>query len=324
MKATRIAVTGAAGQISYSLLFRLASGELLGPDQPVILQLLEIEAMADAMAGVVMELKDCAFPLLQDVLVTADPYLAFADAELIFLIGAKPRGPGMKRKDLLSANAGIFSAQGKALNEVAQKDAKVLIVGNPANTNALIAIHNAPDMNPQNFAAMTRLDHNRAKSLLAEKCHTPVTDVRRISIWGNHSLTQFPDLFHAQVKGKPALEWVDMDWYENEFIPTVQNRGAEVIRLRGKSSAASAANAALDHMRDWVFGTPEEDWISAAVLSDGSYAIASDIVYSFPVVAENESLQIVQGLGINDFSRARMKLTEQELIEERDAIKDLL
>ncbi len=324
MKATRIAVTGAAGQISYSLLFRLAAGDLLGPEQPMILQLLEIETMADAMAGVVMELKDCAFPLLQEVLVTADPYQAFADADLVFLIGARPRGPGMKRKDLLSANAGIFSEQGKALNEVAQKDAKVLVVGNPANTNALITIHNAPDMNPQNFAAMTRLDHNRALSLLAEKCHSPVMDVRRVSIWGNHSLTQFPDLFHAQVKGKPALEWVDMDWYENDFIPTVQNRGAEVIRLRGKSSAASAANAALDHMRDWVFGTPAGDWISAAVLSDGSYGIAGDIVYSFPMIAENGLLQIVQGLDINDFSRSRMKRTEQELLEERDAIKDLL
>lgn len=324
MKPKRIAVTGAAGQISYSLLFRLAAGELLGKDQPVILQLLEIEAMAEPMAGVVMELKDCAFPLLQEVIVTADPKVAFADADYVFLVGAQPRGPGMQRKDLLSANAGIFSEQGQALNEVANRDAKILVVGNPANTNALIAIHNAPDLAPGNFAAMTRLDHNRAVSLLAEQCQVPVTAVRQMTIWGNHSLTQFPDLFHALVQGRPALQWVDQDWYEQTFIPRVQNRGAEVIRLRGRSSAASAANAALDHMRSWIFGTPSGDWTSMALLSDGSYGVARDIVYSFPVVVENGEARIVQGLKINDFSRERMTLTEQELLEEREAIKDLL
>ncbi|XSG85407.1 MAG: malate dehydrogenase [Methylohalobius sp. ZOD2] len=324
MKPVRIAVTGAAGQISYSLLFRIAAGELLGPGKPVILQLLEIKEMAEVMTGTVMELHDCAFPLLQEVVVTDDPGIAFRDADLVFLVGAKPRGPGMARKDLLAANAGIFATQGKALNREAKRDAKVLIVGNPANSNALIAVRNAPDLKPRNFAAMTCLDHNRAVGMLARHCQVPVTEVQRIAIWGNHSLTQFPDLVHARVRGEPALERVEWDWYVKHFIPAIEQRGSEVIRLRGRSSAASAAHAALTHMRHWIFGTPADDWISMGVLSDGSYGVSEGIVYSFPVTVEEGRWRIVSGLEIDDFCRERMKVTERELLEEREAIKGLL
>lgn len=324
MKPTRIAVTGAAGRISYSLLFRIAAGDLLGPDQPVILQLLEVEPMRKATEGVVLELKDCAFPLLQDLIFSCDPEIAFAGAELVFLVGAQPRGPGMARKDLLEVNAGIFAAQGRALNRVAARDAKILVVGNPVNTNALIAIRNAPDLDPKNFAAMTRLDHNRAVSLLAEKCQVPVAEVSRITVWGNHSATQFPDLMHAQVKGQPALEQVGWDWYEKEFIPTVQRRGEAVIALSGKSSAASAAHAALEHMRSWVFGTPPGDWVSMAVISDGSYGITEGLVYSFPVTVTNGQYRIVEDLAIDEFCRRYLAMTERELLEEREAVKDLL
>ncbi|MCX8048702.1 MAG: malate dehydrogenase [Methylohalobius sp.] len=324
MKPTRIAVTGAAGRISYSLLFRIAAGDLLGPDQPVILQLLEVEPMRKATEGVGLELKDCAFPLLQDLIFSCDPEIAFAEAELVFLVGAQPRGPGMARKDLLEVNAGIFAAQGRALNQVAARDAKILVVGNPVNTNALIAIRNAPDLDPKNFAAMTRLDHNRAVSLLAEKCQVPVAEVSRITVWGNHSATQFPDLIHAQVKGQPALEQVGWDWYEKEFIPTVQRRGEAIIALSGKSSAASAAHAALEHMRSWVFGTPPGDWVSMAVISDGSYGITEGLVYSFPVTVTNGQYRIVEDLAIDEFCRRYLAMTERELLEEREAVKDLL
>ncbi len=324
MAPVRVAVTGAAGRISYSLLFRIAAGGLLGPDQPVILQLLDIEPMRKVLQGVSLELRDCAFPLLQDIVITHDADEAFADAELVFLVGARPRGPGMARKDLLQANAGIFAEQGKALNRVVTSDARILVVGNPVNTNALIAIKNAPDLDPRHFAAMTRLDHNRALSLLADECRVPVTEVHRITIWGNHSATQFPDLIHARVQGRPALEWVEREWYENEFIPVVQHRGENIIELEGQSSAGSAAHAAIEHMRSWVFGTPEGDWVSMAVLSDGSYGISEDIVYSLPVTVANREIKIVDGLDINDFCREKLDETEQELLQEREAVKALL
>jgi malate dehydrogenase len=324
MTPKRIAVTGAAGRISYSLLFRLAAGDLLGPDQPVILQLLEVEEMRQVLEGVVLELKDCAFPLLHEVKIARDPEEAFADAELVFLVGASPRGPGMARKDLLKVNASIFAAQGRALDRVASRAAKILVVGNPVNTNALIALHHAPNLEPENFSAMTRLDHNRALALLAEECQVPVTEVKKITIWGNHSATQFPDLTHAEVKGKPALEQVSFGWYEKVFIPKVQRRGEAIIERLGKSSAASAAHAALEHMRSWVFGTPPGDWVSMAVLSDGSYGVAQGIVYSFPVEVTGGRYRIVQGLEIEDFCRKYLTLTEHELLEERDAVKDLL
>ncbi len=324
MTPVRVAVTGAAGRISYSLLFRIAAGGLLGPDQPVVLQLLDIEPMGKVLQGISLELRDCAFPLLEDVVVTHDAHEAFAGADLVFLVGARPRGPGMARKDLLQANAGIFAEQGKALNRVVSKDARILVVGNPVNTNALITIKNAPDLDPGQFAAMSRLDHNRALSLLAEKCRVPVTEVRRITIWGNHSATQFPDLFHAQVQGRPALERVDRGWYENEFIPVVQHRGENIIELEGQSSAGSAAHAAIEHMRSWVFGTPEGDWVSMAVLSDGSYGIGEDIVYSMPVTVAGGAFKIVGDLEINDFCREKLTETERELLQERDAVRALL
>lgn len=324
MTPKRIAVTGAAGRISYSLLFRIAAGDLLGPNQPVILQLLEVEQMGKVLEGVVMELKDCAFPLLHAVITSYDPDVAFADADLVFLVGARPRGPGMARKDLLQANAGIFAAQGQALNRVAARDAKILVVGNPVNTNALIAIKHAPNLDPKNFAAMTYLDHSRAVSMLAEQCRVPVTEVSRVTIWGNHSATQFPDLVHAQIQGKPALTWVEWDWYEKVFIPEVQHRGETIIALEGRSSAGSAAHAAIEHMRRWMFGTPPGDWVSMAVLSDGSYGIAEGLVYSFPVTVADGQYQIVQNLELDDFCRERMALTEQELLKEREAVKDLL
>jgi malate dehydrogenase len=318
-----IAVTGAAGQISYSLLFRLAAGALLGPDQPVVLHLLEITPAMNFLQGVLMELKDCSFPLLHRVEVTDDPKVAFKNVDYAFLVGARPRGPGMERKDLLTVNAEIFSVQGKALNDVASRQVKVLVTGNPANTNALIALNNAPSLKPENFSAMTRLDHNRALSQLAEKCAVLPVDVTNMTIWGNHSTTQYPDIHHAKVKGHDALSLVDKDWYINEFIPLVQQRGAEVIKARGQSSAASAANAAIDQMKTWIFGTKPGDWASMAVLSDGNYGIESGLVYSFPVTVVEGEVNIVRGLDINEFSRQRMRISETELKEERDAVKHL-
>jgi malate dehydrogenase len=318
-----IAVTGAAGQISYSLLFRLAAGSLLGPDQPIVLHLLEIAPAMNALQGVVMELNDCASPLLHRIEITDDPMVAFKNVDYAFLVGARPRGPGMERKDLLEANAEIFSVQGRALNAVANRDVKVLVTGNPANTNALIALQNAPDLSPANFSAMTRLDHNRAISQLAEKCGVLTTDIKNMIIWGNHSNTQYPDLHHAKVKGQDALPLVGQGWFANDFIPIVQQRGTAVIIARGQSSAASAANAAIDQMRDWVIGTEAGDWVSMGVISDGSYGIAKGLIYSFPVTVVDGTASIVKGLAINEFSKQKMKLTETELKEERDAVKHL-
>jgi malate dehydrogenase len=320
----RVAVTGAAGQISYSLLFRIAAGEMLGPDQPVILQMLEITPALEALNGVAMELDDCAFPLLAGMVQTDDPNVAFKDADYALLVGARPRGPGMERKDLLEANAAIFSVQGKAINDNASRNIKVLVVGNPANTNALIAQRNAPDLNPRQFTAMTRLDHNRALSQLAQKTGTTVNDVTRMTIWGNHSSTQYPDIHHSSVKGQTGVDLVDQDWYETTFIPDVQQRGAAIIKARGASSAASAANAAIGHMRSWALGTAEGDWVSMGIYSDGSYGIAQGLIYSFPCVCKNGDWEIVQGLAVNDFSRTRMKASEDELLEERDAVSHLL
>jgi malate dehydrogenase len=318
-----IAVTGAAGQISYSLLFRLAAGSLFGPEQPIVLHLLEIKPAMAALQGVVMELKDCASPLLRRVEITDDPKIAFKNVDYAFLVGARPRSAGMERKDLLEVNAEIFAVQGKALNEVASRDVKVLVTGNPANTNALIALKNAPDLNPANFSSMTRLDHNRAIAHLAEKCGVLVTDIKNMTIWGNHSTTQYPDLHHTKVRGQDALSLVENDWFINDFIPTVQQRGAAVIQARGQSSAASAANAAIDQMRTWALGTEEGDWVSMGVLSDGSYGIDKGLVYSFPVTIINGKLQIVKGLPINDFSKQRMRDTENELKAEREAVEHL-
>ena len=320
----RVTVTGAAGQISYSLLFRIAAGEMLGPNQPVILQMLEITPALEALKGVAMELEDCAFPLLAGMVCTDDAAVAFKDSDYALLVGARPRGPGMERKDLLEANAAIFSAQGKALNDNASKDIKVLVVGNPANTNSLIAQRNAPDINPRQFTAMTRLDHNRALSQIANKTGTTINDVTHMTIWGNHSATQYPDLHEAKVDGQAAIDMVDQSWYEDDFIPTVQQRGAAIINARGASSAASAANAAIAHMRSWALGTAEGDWVSMGVYSDGSYGIAEGLIYSFPCVCKDGDWQIVQGLDINDFSRAKMQDTETELTEERDAVQHLL
>ncbi|MRH78570.1 malate dehydrogenase [Spiribacter sp. C176] len=325
MKApVRVAVTGAAGQIGYSLLFRIASGDMLGPDQPVILQLLEVSPAMDALQGVVMELDDCAFPLVAGIQASDQAEEAFRDADYILLVGAKPRGPGMERKDLLEANAAIFSAQGKAMNAVASRDVRVLAVGNPANTNALIAMRNAPDLDPGRFTAMTRLDHNRALAQLSGRVGAHVNDITRMTVWGNHSATQYPDISHTLVKGSPAADQVDQAWLEETFIPTVQQRGAAIIKARGQSSAASAASAAIDHMRDWTLGTPEGDWVSMAIPSDGSYGIAEGLIYSFPVRCVNGHYEIVQGLDVDDFSRERMLATEQELTEERDAVAHLL
>jgi len=320
----RVTVTGAAGQIGYALLFRIASGGMLGNDQPVILQLLDITPALGALEGVKMELDDCAFPLLAGVVCTDDPKVAFKDADYALLVGARPRGPGMERKDLLEANAAIFSVQGKAIDEVASRDIKVLVVGNPANTNALITQRNAPSINPRNFTAMTRLDHNRALSQLAQKTGKTVNDVTNMTIWGNHSSTQYPDLFHAKVNGKAALELVDDAWHKETFIPTVQQRGAAVIKARGSSSAASAANAAVDHMRTWALGSNGDDWVSMGVYSDGSYGIDKGLIYSFPVRCKNGDWEIVQGLDIDAFSQEKIKASEKELSEERDAVKHLL
>jgi len=319
----RIAVTGAAGQIGYALLFRIASGALLGPEQPVILKLLEITPVLKALEGVVMELQDCAFSTLAGIEISDNAAVAFKDANYAFLVGAKPRGPGMERADLLQGNAAIFQVQGKALNDGASRDVKVIVVGNPANTNALITINNAPDLNPRNITAMTRLDHNRALAQLAQKTGTSIADIRKLCIWGNHSTTQYPDLHHATVAGKAALELVDQNWYEQEYIPRVAKRGAEVISARGASSAASAANAALEHMRDWVLGSPADDWLSMGVPSDGSYGVPKGLVYSFPVTCSKGDYQIVKGIEFNDFGRNKMQATQKELEEERETIKHM-
>ncbi|MEM7540837.1 MAG: malate dehydrogenase [Pseudomonadota bacterium] len=320
----RVAVTGAAGQISYSLLFRIASGAMLGQDQPVILQLLEITPAMKALEGVVMELEDCAFPLLAGVEISDDANVAFNDATHALLVGARPRGPGMERADLLEANGGIFTVQGKAINDNASRDIKVVVVGNPANTNAWTCMKSAPDINPGQFTALTRLDHNRAIAQLANQTNSTVGDIKKMTIWGNHSTTQFPDLSNTTVGGKAALDLIERDWYENAYIPRVAKRGAEIIDARGASSAASAANAAIDHMHDWVLGTPADDWTSMAIPSDGSYGIEKELMYSFPVTTSGGEYKIVQGLSIDDFSQARMTATEDELKEEREAVRKLL
>jgi malate dehydrogenase len=325
MKApVRVTVTGAAGQIGYALLFRIASGEMLGADQPVILQLLEITPALGALDGVIMELQDCAFPLLHGMVPTDDPNVAFKDCDYALLVGSRPRTQGMERKDLIEANAAIFSVQGKALDAHASRQVKILVVGNPANTNCLIAQRNAPSLNPRQFTAMTRLDHNRAVAQLAQKTGKHVTDVRHVTIWGNHSATQYPDLHAAKVAGTDAMNLIDMNWYTGEFIPTVQQRGAAIIKARGASSAASAANAAIAHMRDWALGSADGDSVSMGVYSDGSYGIEKGLIYSFPVVCKNGDWQIVQGRTINDFGRDKMRATETELREERDAVAHLL
>ena len=320
----RVTVTGAAGQISYSLLFRIAAGEMLGPNQPVILQMLEITPALEALRGVAMELDDCAFPLLAGMICTDNADEAFKDTDYALLVGARPRGPGMERKDLLEANAAIFSDQGQAIDKVAAKSIKVLVVGNPANTNALIAQRNAPSIDARQFTAMTRLDHNRSMTQIAQKTNKSINDVKRMTIWGNHSATQYPDLHHSLIDGVAAMDLVDQEWYENDFIPVVQQRGAAIIKARGASSAASAANAAIAHMRSWALGSDAADWVSMGVYSDGSYGITAGLIYSFPCVCKDGDWQIVQGLEINDFSRAKMTATQTELVEERDAVAHLL
>jgi malate dehydrogenase len=320
----RVAVTGAAGQIAYSLIFRVAHGDMLGPDQPVILQLLEIPPAMGALEGVVMELNDCAYPLVAGIVATNDPNVAFKDVDYAYLVGARPRGPGMERADLLEANAQIFSGQGKALNDNASKDVKVLVVGNPANTNALIALKNAPDLNPRNFTSMMRLDHNRSLSQIAEKAGSHSTKVEKMVVWGNHSATQYPDISYASVDGAPVASKMDNDYYVNSFIPTVQQRGAAIIKARGASSAASAASAAVDHMRSWALGSAGQ-WVSMGVYSAGNtYGVDEDIMYSFPITTENGEWTIIEGLEVSDFSREMMTKTEDELVGEREAISHLL
>ena len=323
-KPATVTITGAAGQIGYALAFRVASGQMLGKDRPVNLQLLEITPALPSLTGVVMELADCAFPTLNRIDATDDAKAAFKDCDYAMLVGARPRGPGMERKDLLLANAQIFSAQGRAMNESASRDVRVLVVGNPANTNALIAASNAPDIERRNFTAMMRLDHNRALGQLAAKTGTHATDIRRMIVWGNHSATQHPDISHCTVGGKPAKSLVDVAWYRDEFIPTVQQRGAAVIKARGSSSAASAASAAIDHMRDWALGTPDGDWVSMAVPADGSYGIGEGVIYSFPVTCKDGRYAVVQGLAVDEFSRERMDATHRELLEEREGVRDLI
>jgi len=321
----RVAVTGAAGQIGYSLIFRIAAGDMLGQDQPIILQLLDIPQSQPMLKGVVMELDDCAFPLLAGVIATDDPKIAFRDARIAMLVGARPRSKGMERKDLLETNGAIFSLQGKVLDEVASRDVKVLVVGNPANTNAYIAMSNAPGLKPGNFSAMLRLDHNRALSQVATRLTQPVSSIHRMAIWGNHSTTQYPDLNHAELAGQKVTELInDPAWVENYFIPTVQKRGATVIEARGLSSAASAANAAVSHIRDWVSGTPENDWVSMGIPSDGSYGIPAGVIYGHPVTCRDGVYSIVQGLQISDAGRVRMQASYQDLLEERDSVRHLL
>jgi malate dehydrogenase len=320
----RVAVTGAAGQIGYSLVFRIAAGDMLGPDQPVILQMLEIAPALKALNGVAMELADGAYPLLAGVVQTDDPEVAFGDADVALLVGAMPRKQGMERSDLLSANGAIFTAQGRAIASAASKDVRVLVVGNPANTNCLIALNSAAGVNPRHFTSMMRLDHNRATSFLAAKVEKPVSSVKKMTVWGNHSTTQYPDLFHCEVDGQNAYELVgDHDWVENTFIPTVAKRGAAVIEARGASSAASAANAAVGHVRDWVLGTPDGDWVSMGVVSDGSYGAPDDLITGFPCISRGGEWEIVRGLEIDDFSRMRIDASNKELLEERDAVKEL-
>jgi malate dehydrogenase len=323
-KPVRVAVTGAAGQIGYQLIFRIAAGDMLGPKQPIILQLLEVTPALPMLNGVVMELNDCAFPLLAGIVATDSAEAAFKDADYALLVGARPRGPGMERKDLLTENAKIFSVQGKALNATAKKNVKVLVVGNPANTNALIAAENAPRIPRKNFTAMMRLDHNRAMGQLAAKTGKHVTDIKRMTVWGNHSSTQYPDINACTVKGKAAVKLVDESWSANDFIPTIQQRGAAIIKARGASSAASAASAAIDHMRDWALGTAKGDWVSMAVASDGSYGIKKGIMYGYPVTCSKGQWKIVKGLKVGKFSQERMAATEKELREEREGVKDLL
>ena len=323
-KPVTVTITGAAGNIGYALAFRVASGQMLGVDQPINLNLLEIPAALGAVGGVVMELNDCAFPTLNKVSASSDANVAFKDCDFAMLVGARPRGPGMERKDLLLENAKIFSAQGKALDAVASRDVRVLVVGNPANTNSLIAQRNAPSLNAQHFTAMTRLDHNRGLAQLTEKTGAPLADVKKVIIWGNHSATQYPDLHHATVGGKPALSVVDAGWFTDAYSPTGQQRGAAVIKARGSSSAASAAAAALDHVHDWMLGTRDGDWVSMAVPSDGSYGIPEGVIYSYPVTCKNGTYSVVKGLEINDFSREKMQATHRELLEERDGVKDLI
>jgi malate dehydrogenase len=323
----RVAVTGAAGQIGYSLLFRIAAGDMLGADQPVILQLLEIpdEKAQKALKGVMMELDDCAFPLLQGMVPASDPEVAFKDADIALLVGARPRGPGMERKDLLEANGKIFAPQGKALDRVAKRSVKVLVVGNPANTNCLIAMKNAPSLKPSQFTGMMRLDHNRASSQIAAKLGKPVSSIRKITVWGNHSATQYPDLFQAECEGKKVWPMInDQDWLEKTFIPTVQKRGAAIIDARGLSSAASAANAAIDHIRDWVKGSRDGDWVTMGVPSDGSYGIPEGVIFGYPVTTRNGEYQVVKSIEVSEFSRKRIDATLKELHEERDGVKHLL
>jgi len=323
-KPVTVTITGAAGHIGYALAFRVASGQMLGTDQPVNLNLLEITPALQALGGVVMELSDCAFPTLHRLVATDDAKAAFRDCDFAMLVGARPRGPGMERKDLLLANAQIFSAQGRAINEVASRGVHVLVVGNPANTNALIAASNAPDIDRQHFTAMMRLDHNRSLAQLAEKTGTHTTAIRRMIVWGNHSATQHPDISHCTVTGKPARSLVDQQWYREQFIPTIQQRGAAIIKARGASSAASAASAAIDHMRDWSLGTPSADWVSMAIPSDGSYGIPEGVMYSYPVTCKGGRYAIVQGLAVDEFCRGRMDATHKELLEEREGVQDLL
>ena len=321
----RIAITGAAGQIGYSLIFRIANGDMLGNEQPVILQLLDVAQAQQTLRGVAMELEDCVFPMLRQVIITDDPAMAFRDAEIVLLVGARPRSKGMERKDLLEANGAIFSAQGKLLNEVAARHVKILVVGNPANTNALIAMSNAPDLDPKNFSAMMRLDHNRAIAQVALKLTRPVRDIKKMAVWGNHSGTQYPDLDHAEIGGGSVLDLLpDADWVEREFIPTVQKRGALVIEARGLSSAASAANAAIAHIHDWVLGTPDNDWVTMSVPSDGSYGIPAGVIYGFPVTCKNGQYHIVQGLPISALGRTHMEESYRELMEEREHVQHLL
>ncbi len=320
----RVAVTGAAGQIGYSLLFRIASGQMLGPDQPVILQLLEVTPAMKALEGVVMEIDDCAFELVDGFVMADDPNVAFKDADYALLVGARPRGPGMERSDLLEANGGIFKVQGQALNDNASRDVKVLVVGNPANTNAHTAMLSAPDLNPRNFTAMTRLDHNRALAQLAAKTDTKVSDIRQMTIWGNHSTTQFPDISQTTVAGKSARDMIDFDWYKDSYIPRVAKRGAEIIDARGASSAASAASGAIDHMHDWALGSADGDWVSMAVPSDGSYGIPEGLMFSFPCTCNDGDYSIVQGLEIDEFGQQMLDITRKELEEERDAVAKIL
>ncbi|MEW8508227.1 MAG: malate dehydrogenase [Candidatus Thiodiazotropha sp.] len=322
--AVKVTITGAAGHIGYALVFRIASGAMFGPDQPVILKLLEIPQSMPSLRGVGMELEDCAFPLLHDIVMTDNPEIGFRDSDYAILIGAKPRGKGMERKDLITENAKIFSHQGKAINDHASRGIKVLVVGNPANTNALIAASNAPDLDKRQFTAMTRLDHNRAIGQLAIKTNSPVADIKRVTVWGNHSSTQFPHIDNCEISGKPVYDLVSQDWAIDHFIPRVQRRGAEIIEARGLSSAASAADAIVDHMHDWALGTPDGDWVSMAIPTDGSYGIEEGIVFSYPVTCKDGNYEIVQGLELDDFSMSRIRASQQELLEERAIIADLL